>query len=260
VVSGLWTVDCGPLTVDCLCVFISLRLCVKSTHNSLLTTHYLCRRLQAPVLHRLRGQNLWLSVQRSVFWEEEKALIVSDLHFGKTGHFRKAGIAVPQSVYREDLQRLVGLLQHFQPEKLLVVGDLFHSKANEELELFKKWRDDFSLPELTLIKGNHDILEAGWYRKAGIKLVDKELLVPPFTFSHERCDAGEGSFVFCGHVHPGIVIAGAGRQTLRFPCFYFSGDHCVLPAFSRFTGTYPVQPQKSDHVFALVGDEIIHWQ
>ena len=30
-----------------------------------------------------------------MFWEEEKALIVSDLHFGKTGHFRKSGIAVP---------------------------------------------------------------------------------------------------------------------------------------------------------------------
>ena len=81
--------------------------------------------MQAPVLHELHHQNLWLTAQRSIFWEEQKALIVSDLHFGKTGHFRKSGIAVPQTVYKEDLQRLVLLLNYFKPEQLIVVGDFF---------------------------------------------------------------------------------------------------------------------------------------
>ncbi|MDB5208454.1 MAG: pdeM, partial [Flavisolibacter sp.] len=40
--------------------------------------------MQAPTLYKHQSQNLWLSAQRSIFWEEEKALIVSDLHFGKT--------------------------------------------------------------------------------------------------------------------------------------------------------------------------------
>ena len=69
--------------------------------------------MKAPFPYKIHRQNLWLSPQRSIFWEEEKALIVSDLHFGKTGHFRKSGIAVPQSVYEEDLQRLVDLLHFF---------------------------------------------------------------------------------------------------------------------------------------------------
>ena len=76
--------------------------------------------MQAPLLHKIHNQSLWLSAQRSIFWEEQKALIVSDLHFGKTGHFRKSGIAVPQSVYKEDLQRLVNLLHHFRPQQLLM--------------------------------------------------------------------------------------------------------------------------------------------
>ena len=63
--------------------------------------------MQAPVLHKLHQQTLWLTAQRSIFWEEQKTLIVSDLHFGKTGHFRKSGIPVPQTIYKEDLQRLV---------------------------------------------------------------------------------------------------------------------------------------------------------
>ena len=66
--------------------------------------------MQAPILHTIQEQHFWLSAHRAIFWEEQKALILSDLHFGKTGHFRKAGIAVPQQVYKEDLQRLISLL------------------------------------------------------------------------------------------------------------------------------------------------------
>ncbi|HEY4936402.1 MAG TPA: metallophosphoesterase, partial [Puia sp.] len=63
--------------------------------------------MQTPVSHKILDQQFWLTTDRTMFWEEEKALIVSDLHFGKTGHFRKSGIAVPPSVFKEDLQRLV---------------------------------------------------------------------------------------------------------------------------------------------------------
>jgi metallophosphoesterase superfamily enzyme len=77
--------------------------------------------MAAPFYHKLQQNNFWLSPERMVYWEEEKALIVSDLHFGKTGHFRKEGIAVPQSIYKEDLQRLVSQLQFFQPKQLFIV-------------------------------------------------------------------------------------------------------------------------------------------
>src|SRR3954463_1699855 len=111
--------------------------------------------MEAPVLYKLHQQHLWLTAQRSIFWEEQKALIVSDLHFGKTGHFRKSGIAVPQKVYQEDLQRLVHLLNHFKPRQLIVVGDFFHSHANTELDWFKRWREDLSEISILLVRGNH---------------------------------------------------------------------------------------------------------
>src|ERR1700733_4753104 len=113
--------------------------------------------------YRIKGQQLWLSADRSIFWEEERSLIVSDLHFGKTGHFRKSGIGVPQSVYREDLQRLLAQLQYFQPRQLLVVGDLV----------------------LRLIRGNHDILQEEWYRDAGIEVIPEQLEIGSFLFVHD---------------------------------------------------------------------------
>lgn len=216
--------------------------------------------MQAPLLHKLHDQHLWLTAERSLFWEEEKTLVVSDLHFGKTGHFRKSGIAVPQTVYKEDLQRLVNLLRHFQPRKLLVVGDFFHSCANTELDWFKRWREDLSNIEIVLVKGNHDILAEGWYRSAGIDVVDPSLRIGPFLFSHDRCTDEQGAYVLCGHLHPGILLQGLGRQSLRLPCFYFGTEHAILPAFSKFTGVALVQPEKQEAVFAIVENKIVRMQ
>lgn len=213
--------------------------------------------MQAPLPHTILDQTFWLSAQRAVYWEAEKALILSDLHFGKTGHFRKAGIAVPQAVFKEDLQRLLYLIQFFKPEQIIAVGDLFHSKANLELDLFKRWRADFSSLEFHLVKGNHDILKEAWYADANLTVTEGVLQMGNFYFSHEDCSEAEGAFTFCGHLHPGVVINGFGRQTLRLPCFYFSPKQCILPAFSRFTGTANVQPKRSDTVFAIAENALI---
>ena len=213
--------------------------------------------MQAPLLHKIHQQNLWLSAQRSLFWEEEKALVVSDLHFGKTGHFRKAGIAVPQNIYKEDLQRLVSLLHHFQPRQLIVVGDFFHSRANAELDWFKRWRDDFSPVNITLVKGNHDILTDAWYKEVAINVVQPSLQLGPFLFSHDKTEVPEGCFLFSGHIHPGVLIQGLGKQSLRFPCFYFARNYCVLPAFSRFTGAVSMNGSVAENIFAIVDNELI---
>jgi len=216
--------------------------------------------MQAPILHKLREQNLWLSALRSIFWEEQKALIVSDLHFGKTGHFRKSGIPVPQNVYKEDLQRLVSLLHYFKPQQLIVVGDFFHSHANMELDWFQKWRDDFSSLRIILVRGNHDILKASWYQQASIEVIEPELTLQPFLFTHERCEDHEDLYTFCGHIHPGIYLQGLGKQALRLPCFYFGNNHCILPAFSKFTGTALIEPEPKENVFAIVENSLVQMQ
>lgn len=211
---------------------------------------------------RVREQSLCLSADRSVYWEDQRALIVSDLHFGKTGHFRKAGIGVPQSVFREDIQRLVSLVQFFNPSTLIVVGDMFHSHANKELELFARWRSDFAWLNIQLIKGNHDILQRSWYEGVGIEIFDSTLKVGGFCFQHDAGDCSTGAdgqdhYVFSGHVHPGVTIHGMGRQSLRFPCFYFSDRHCILPAFSRFTGTVSIRRGGGDVAFAIVDNSLL---
>jgi DNA ligase-associated metallophosphoesterase len=212
--------------------------------------------MQPPVLHTIHGQAFWLSAERAVFWESQKTLIVSDLHLGKSGHFRKAGIPVPQQVLQEDMQRLVSLLHYFNPETVIVVGDFFHSTANREHEFFRRWREDLA-PRIVLVRGNHDILKADWYRDAGIEVVEGHLCIDRFCFSHDRFEVPEGLYTFSGHIHPGVVINGLGRQSLRFPCFFFTPDYCVLPAFGKFTGLASMQAAKEDAVYAVVEKAVI---
>jgi len=217
--------------------------------------------MSIPLLHIVHAQHLWLSPQRSIYWEEEKTMIVSDTHFGKTGHFRKSGIAVPQQVYKEDLQRFFSLATELKPERILVVGDFFHSTDNEEHDLFLKWKNDFTSLQITLIKGNHDILGNSWYENAGIQLIEQFYTIGQFSFQHDPTEnhnpLDENTFVFSGHVHPGIQMKGIGKQSLRFPCFYFTKNQCILPAFSKFSGLAILKPKKHDQAYAIANDTII---
>jgi DNA ligase-associated metallophosphoesterase len=215
--------------------------------------------MQYPVPHTILENQFWLSADRCIYWEEESALIVSDLHIGKAGHFRKAGIPVSQRIYTEDLQRLLAAVLFFKVTQLIIVGDLSHSRNNSEMDMFKRWRHDF--PDLTvhLVKGNHDILSAAWYKECDIQLHHEPLCIGPFCFCHDACDEEKekGKYIFSGHIHPGIKIRGMGKQSLCFPCFYFAKDHCVLPAFSKFTGLSLVRPEQGEQVFAIVDNAVM---
>jgi len=211
------------------------------------------------IKHSVLKNSFLLSASRCIFWEEERALILSDLHFGKTGHFRKNGIAVPQSVYKEDLQRLTAQIQFFKPNYLIIVGDLFHSHENKEMEMFMRWRNDFKHLPIKLVIGNHDILKQEWYTTASIDCFDDQMQTGAFIFAHDKseCDDVADNYIFSGHIHPSIILSGMARQSLRFPCFHFNRTNAVLPAFGRFTGTHSVSPKKGDDVFALVGNKVM---
>ena len=219
--------------------------------------------MQNPFPHIIQKNTFWVSSDRCLYWEEKNTLIASDVHLGKTGHFRKSGIGVPQGVYKDDLQRLMAQLYFFKADKLIIVGDLTHSTINKELDLFKKWRNDFTSLHIDLVKGNHDILADTWYSENSILVSAEELIIDGFCFRHEQhpnkkiSDCPTATYTFSGHVHPGITLRGRGRQSMRLPCFYFTPAHCILPAFSRFTGTYSVEPKEGEIVYAIAENQLV---
>lgn len=204
----------------------------------------------------LHNQRLWLSPARCIFWEEEKILILSDLHIGKVSHFRKAGLAIPQGVFHDDLDRLSQQIQYFNPSCVLITGDLFHSSENTEHQIFANWRACFSSIKMILVRGNHEILPDKEYESLGLDVRKDELNLGKFSFSHEiPNDFDKEKFYFTGHIHPSVRISGKGKQSFVFPCFHFKESYCVMPAFSKFTGFHFVEQEKNDKIFAVVSDK-----
>jgi DNA ligase-associated metallophosphoesterase len=208
-----------------------------------------------PLLLEWRGQRLWISPERCLFWEEQKMLILSDLHIGKSAHFRKAGIAVPQQIFQEDMHRLYQQIHQFNPDRILITGDLFHSSSNIEHDVFARWRESLGTREMILVRGNHDRLDDAVYKNMGVRCVGEKMEVGDFIFMHQLPqEIADDKYYFTGHQHPGIKLSGKGKQSVTLPCFYFSAEHAVLPAFSYFSGKHLVEPQKLDRLFAVLKD------
>jgi DNA ligase-associated metallophosphoesterase len=209
------------------------------------------------VIYQYRDQTWLLSAHRAVFWKEEQALIVSDLHLGKSAHFRKAGIAVPANIGQDDLFRLQQLITIYNPAQVIIVGDMFHSSHNNDVPYFKLWRQQFGHIRFKLVKGNHDILGEESYAALTVEVYDT-LQIGDIHFVHEPCeDADDTKYTFSGHLHPGVAVAGAGRQRLRLPCFYFGRNCSILPAFGRFTGLVMLDPAMADAVFVIANNSVL---
>ncbi len=145
-------------------------------------------------------------------------------------------------------------LEYFNPRVICFLGDLFHSALNKEWNFFEKWVAKKSV-EIILVAGNHDIISPLKYEDLGIKVVS-EVEWDDFLLTHHP-EERTGFFNFSGHIHPAIRLRGKGRQSLRLPCFFKSGQQLILPAFGKFTGTFILEPKKNDEVFAIVEDEIM---
>jgi DNA ligase-associated metallophosphoesterase len=184
---------------------------------------------------KINDQTFILTNQRAVFWKESKILILSDLHLGKTAHFRKNGIALPSQIIENDLNRLANLLRHFETQKMMVVGDFIHAGKNSEFETFHEWTTQFENLEIQLIKGNHDRIAPQNLLEIGVTSIHFNILEKEILFSHENVE-NTSSFVISGHIHPGVSLKTGIRRYLKLPCYIYTEKKLILPAFSQFTG------------------------
>lgn len=190
----------------------------------------------------------------ALYWGEKRMLLISDVHLGKILHFRKHGIALPTGAIFKNYYKLDKVIDHFNPEKICFLGDLFHSTINNEWHLFSDWVKQKELP-IVLIAGNHDIIDPKKYYELNI-IVVSEWLINNFLLTHEP-QIKEGKFNLAGHIHPSIQLMGKGRQFLKLSCFFRTSNQLILPAFGEFTGTYIMEPKEDDIVYLVTSDDIV---
>lgn len=205
----------------------------------------------------IRGEQLVLHPQKAVYWKSRQTLLLSDLHLGKINHFRRAGIPVPARANDHNLETLIDLIELSRPERIVCLGDLFHSHYNAEWEVFGEVVKHFSNIGFDLVLGNHDIMGQYQYTRKGIALHDS-LRIADFLLTHHPLDVvPEGLYNIAGHIHPGVCLRGKGRQALTLPCFYFGTTQAYLPAFGKFTGLARIRPKLGDHIFVVAENQVI---
>jgi len=200
------------------------------------------------------GQSFLLDAAKVIFWENESALVISDVHLGKAGHFRKHGIPVPQSIHFRDFSKMDALIKKYNPKKIIFLGDLFHSESNNEWNDLISWSEHKTGIEMILVEGNHDRLTSKFYENTKFVLAHTYKL-EQLVLSHEPIETK--SFNLFGHIHPAMGIQSSPRQSQTYPCFYFGEKTAIMPAFGAFTGTYRITPEKGCQVFCIDENQLI---
>ena len=194
----------------------------------------------------LAGETVWLHGDRALFYPGESALLVADTHFGKGAFLRRRGLAVPGGESRADLDRLSILIEHFQPARLIVLGDFFHhrpSRGEPFLDAWPAWRARHALLTPEVVIGNHDRHAEGldldmiWH---------SHLDLGPFRLAHDPYPVS-GRHVLGGHLHPAYRLHG-GADSVRAPVFWLRDGVTVLPAFGGLTGGWPIRPARGERV------------
>ncbi|MFN3951059.1 MAG: ligase-associated DNA damage response endonuclease PdeM [Thermaurantimonas sp.] len=205
---------------------------------------------------KLGGHRFKLLNERALFWPDQRMLIIADAHFGKISHFRKSGASIPVAAIEKQFYRFNGLLKTLLPKKVVFLGDLFHSEYNMEWDFLTRVLQNYPVMDFILVQGNHDILNKKFYQSADLKVTDV-LEIENLLFSHDEIPIGGEQFLICGHLHPGFTLGGKGRQRIKLPCLWKSGNKAVLPAYGEFTGLYLVAPDKQDTIYLITDKRII---
>ena len=213
------------------------------------------------MLHtELKGELLELLPERAIFWEKEKTLIVADLHWGKSAHFRKHGIAIPAQAQSNDELRLAKLLKEKNVERLVIAGDLFHSKTNQQVALFHHFRTHHRSLHIDLVIGNHDILKEEDYNDFNLTQHHECFTLAPFCIAHDMIISEH--FIIHGHVHPAVRIKSKGNNqpAVKLCCFAENDNRMILPAFGKFTGTHLLLPEDFKHIYVIAEDKVMRWK
>jgi uncharacterized protein len=196
----------------------------------------------------IAGVALVADLSGALFWEEQRLLVVSDLHLEKGSSFAARGVLLPPYDTAATLGRLSAVIARHDPRTVIALGDSFHDRSAHD-RLSGPDRD--GLAELQTrrdwiwISGNHD--PALPSDLGGT--VASEVAIGPIVFRHEPTGAqGE----IAGHLHPKARVSARGRSMER-RCFACDGERAVMPAFGAYTGGLSIRDVAFAKIFQTPG-------
>ncbi len=185
------------------------------------------------------ADGVWASRHYALFVEQEDMAVVSDVHLGYEGAMREEGVALPVIQKEIVLERLQGVLDQFDPARLLVNGDFKHT-FDRNLE--DEWNEVLNVldflagrVEPLMVRGNHDNFLMTILARRDLPLQPRVEL-GGYTFAHGHAVTKVKGRMVLGHEHPAVKLRDAVGGTVSRHCFLASDDLMLLPAFSPLAG------------------------
>lgn len=205
------------------------------------------------------GMALQLLPEKAIYVEQSRCLLVSDVHLGKSETFQALGVPISNQVNQGTLDRLQQLCAKFAPDRLIILGDLFHSRQALVDEVLLVWREflQTTSAQVQLIVGNHDRALVPTLKRLAIDYSTTAIHLEQLVLSHEPCPQ-PGYLNICGHIHPCVRIK-TRLDHLRLPCFYLNTAHnqLILPSFGEFTGGYDMALKRNAIAYVIVDDRVV---
>jgi hypothetical protein len=184
----------------------------------------------------------------ALFWQEQRLLVVSDLHLEKGSSFAARGVLLPPYDTVATLSRLAAVIARHDPVMVIALGDSFHDRNAHE-RLSEPDRKALTAMQVRRdwiwIAGNHDPhlpSDLGG-------MVASEVAIGPIMFRHEPTGA---SGEIAGHLHPKARVPTRGRSIER-RCFVSDGERAVMPAFGAYTGGLSIRDVAFAKIFRAPG-------
>ena len=221
-----------------------------------------------PVTLSVNGAGLVPDLAGALYWPDESALVVADLHLEKGSCFATRGMLLPPYDTATTLALLGRAVARYAPRLVIALGDSFHDGGGPARVMPP---DRATLAELQRgrdwlwIAGNHDPDPA---QDIG-GVFAKSVSLGPLTFRHEptplvgACSsrqtglhfagtcAGAADGEIAGHLHPSARVAQRGRAVTR-KCFAADDRRIILPAFGAYTGGLNIRDRAFLKVFGAL--------
>lgn len=190
--------------------------------------------------------------RRALWFDSERALVLSDLHLGYCWSHREQGQLMPLVGDDALVASVEALLNEYRPLRTIFLGDIVHATVHVEAVRTHLGRliDQVQLfGELVLVAGNHDQRLAANLDSMGRAqpLLDHVTVgrwrlhhghLPPESLPADSPDTVSAQVI--GHEHPACELPEGPGKNRRLPCFLVGPRLVVLPAFSPWASGVPL--------------------
>lgn len=190
------------------------------------------------------SEQIHIDARRAVWLPASRILALADMHLGESWARRARGQLVPVGQDEDTLRRLHSLIEHYRPEKTVILGDIVHAAIpldGIESALRSLVKICSGLTQLELCLGNHDRQLARRLKSWNLHANTSEQFESSEAILFHgdtlpNINAGDSRWRIFGHEHPAVVLGDGVATYAKVPCFLEGPDMVVLPAFSNWAG------------------------